>query len=695
MSLKALLKPGSIAIVGASANATRVGGIPLHLLIEAGFHNLFPINPNYREVAGRKCYPDIEAVPAEIDLVLLAISAEDVLPYLERCHAQGVKAAMVFAAGFSETQEPEGTARQAALKAFANRTGMRVAGPNCMGNANFIDRIFTTFGTSFRPEDPAGRTALLTQSGNMCATMYRMARRVGVAFSHVINTGNEADVEFSDYLKFLADDADTDAVLCYVEAVRDGAVFIEAAQAFRAKGKLLAVYKVGASEKGADAARSHTAALAGNKKAYEAVFHQTGVAQAEDLASLTDLAYLHQFGTRINGSASAIVSVSGAGGAILADALALRGADIPEFPESIQAGLRTRIPSYGMVANPIDVTGNLVNNNDFLFDVMKLSAHPDNIDVIIAYLPGYFLDRAVPQLERFAQATNKGIVVVDTFATGNRAAVESAGIAYFDDFDRAARAIALYGAWRKKTVIKTLPRKWATRWPELPSGHGALSEITGKQALSAFGVPVVKDVVVNTVEEARVVAHELGYPLVLKLVSPDIVHKTEYGLIKLDLSSQAEVADAYRDVVAKAQALPKVRIEGVAIEPMLAGGVELLVGVTRDPVFGWMLTVGLGGVWTELMKDVSHRLLPIDEADAKSMIGSLKGFPLLNGFRGKPKADIDAAAKAIAALSAAAMSADIRVREIEINPLLVLPEGRGAVAVDALVLFDDQQEAAA
>lgn len=695
MSLKALLKPGSIAIVGASANATRVGGIPLHLLIEAGFQNLYPINPNYGEIAGRQCYPDIESVPTQVDLVLLAISAEDVLPYLERCYAMGVKAAMVFAAGFSETQEPEGIARQAALKAFANRTGMRVAGPNCMGNANFIDRIFTTFGTSFRPEDPAGRTALLTQSGNMCATMYRMARRVGVAFSHVINTGNEADVEFSDYLKFLADDADTDAVLCYVEAVRDGPAFIEAAEAFRARGKLLAVYKVGASEKGADAARSHTAALAGNNKAYEAVFRQAGVAQAEDLATLTDLAYLHQFGARINGSASAIVSVSGAGGAILADALALRGADVPEFPEIIQEQLRSRIPAYGMVANPIDVTGNLVNNNDFLFDVMQLSADPDNVDVIIAYLPGYFLDRAVPQLERFAQATQKGIVVVDTFATGNRAAVENAGIAYFDDFDRAARAIALYGAWRKKPMIKALRRQSVASWPRLPAGHGALSEIAGKQALSAFGVPVVKDVVVNSINDARVVAHELGYPLVLKLVSPDIAHKTEYGLIKLGLSTQAAVADAYREVIAKAQALPKIRIEGVAIEPMLSGGVELLVGVTRDPVFGWMLTVGLGGVWTELMKDVSHRLLPVDETNAKSMIRSLKGFPLLDGFRGKPKADIDAAAKAIAALSAAAMSADIRVREIEINPLLVLPEGRGAVAVDALVLFDDQQEAAA
>jgi len=691
MSLKALLKPDSIAIVGASANATRVGGIPLHLLIDAGFKKVFPINPKNTEISGRTCYPDIESVPEQVDLVLLAIAAEDVLAYLERCHARGIKAAMVFAAGFSETQEPEGVARQQALKTFADRTGMRVAGPNCMGNANFTDQIFTTFGTSFRPGDPAGRTALLTQSGNMCATMYRMARRVGVAFSHVINTGNEADVEFSDYLHFLAEDVDTDAVLCYVEALRDGPAFIKAAEAFRAKGKLLAVYKVGASEKGADAARSHTAALAGNNKAYEAVFRQTGVAQAEDLATLTDLAYLHQFGNRINGNSSAIVSVSGAGGAILADALSLRNADVPEFPDDIQNKLRSQIPAYGMVANPVDVTGNLVNNNDFLFDVMKLAADPHNIDVIIAYLPGYFLDRAVPQLQRLAQSTNKGIVVVDTFATGDRAGVEAAGIAYFDDFDRAARAIALYGAWRKNPITRTQPGESTARWPELPAGEGALSEIAGKHALAIFGVPVVDDVIVHSANDARVAAHQIGYPLVLKLVSPDIAHKTEYGVIKLGLASQAAVADAFEEVMAKAKALPTVRIEGIALEPMLAGGVELLVGVTRDPVFGWLLTVGLGGVWTELMKDVSHRLLPVDEGAARVMISGLKGFPLLNGFRGKPKADIDAAAKAIAALSTAAVAADARVREIEINPLLVLPEGRGTIAVDALVLFDALQ----
>jgi acyl-CoA synthetase (NDP forming) len=348
-----------------------------------------------------------------------------------------------------------------------------------------------------------------------------------------------------------------------------------------------------------------------------------------------------------------------------------------------------------MVANPVDVTGNLVNNNDFLFDAMKLSIDPADIDVMFAFLPGYFLDRAMPQLERLAQCTDKGIVVVDTFATGNRAALEAAGIAYFDDFDRAARAVALYGAWRKGPIVDMAPAASTVRWPELPSGKGALSEIAGKQALAAFGVPVVQDVVVQSVSEACAAADRLGYPLVLKLVSPDVPHKTEHGVIRLGLANAEAVAASFEHVMTRARAIPGARIDGITLEPMLAGGVELLVGVTRDPVFGWMLTVGLGGIWTELMQDVAHHLLPVNEAGARDMLRSLKGFQLLDGYRGKPKADVDAAAKAIAALSAAALNADTRVREIEINPLLVLASGQGAVAIDALVMFDAKPEAAA
>ena len=339
MSLEPLLRPRSIAVIGASDNKARIGGVPVDLLKRAGFARLYPVNPKNETVQGLTAFADIESVPEVVDLAIIALSADATLPMLDRCHALGIPAAMVYASGYAETNEAEGQAKQVALAAFAARTGMQIAGPNCMGNANFSDAIFTTFGQSFQPGEPAGGTALLTQSGNMCATVFRMARRAGVTFSQVINTGNEASVEFSDYLDYLAGDPATNSAVCYIEELRNGPTFLAAAARFRAAGKLLAVYKVGASEKGAEATRSHTAALAGDSAAYDAAFARAGVARAGSLAELADLAYLHTIGGKIGGSNCAVLSISGAAGAILADALALAGGDTPNLPQHVQDGL--------------------------------------------------------------------------------------------------------------------------------------------------------------------------------------------------------------------------------------------------------------------------------------------------------------------------------------------------------------------
>ncbi len=717
MSLEPLLCPRSIAVIGASDNKARIGGVPVDLLKRAGFAKLYPVNPKNETVQGLTAYADIESVPEVVDLAIIALSAEMTLPMLERCHALGIPAAMVYASGYAETNEAEGQARQDALTAFAVRTGMQIAGPNCMGNANFSDAIFTTFGQSFQPGEPSGSTALLTQSGNMCATVYRMARRAGVTFSQVINTGNEASVEFSDYLDYLASDPATDSAVCYIEELRNGPRFLAAAAKFRAAGKLLAVYKVGASEKGAEATRSHTAALAGDTAAYDAAFARAGVARAGSLAELADLAYLHTIGDKIGGGNCAVLSISGAAGAILADALALAGGDTPTLPQHVQDGLTAQIPGHSMVSNPIDMTGNVVNSNLFVSECIRLALSPDNIDLLLLYMPGNFLTQALDQVEMAAAASNKAIVVIDTFAMADQARLAAHGIGYFDDFDRAARAISAYGAWKRpltpsfsgeglgwglsdsgdlalkrQTPPPTPPLKGrglSYTWPTLPAGRSALSETEGKEALARFGVPVVLDALVHSEAEARSEAARIGFPLVAKLVSPDVAHKTEHGLIRLGLSSEDAVAEAFNAMMAKAESM-NIHIEGVTLEPMLAGGVEILAGVTRDAVFGWMLTVGLGGVWTELMKDACHALLPVSAADAEAMLRSLKGFKLLDGYRGAPKADVSAAARAIAALGEAVLAGGERLREVEVNPLLVLPAGKGAVAVDALVLLKEE-----
>jgi acyl-CoA synthetase (NDP forming) len=697
-SLHPLLAPRSIAIIGASNDPKRIGGIPLELLIRAGFQRVYPVNPRYPEIQGLKAYPDIESVPEAVDLAILAISAGDALSQLERCHARGVKAAVVFASGYSEEGTEEGERRQEELTAFARRTGMPVAGPNCMGNAHFRDGIFTTFGTSFQPGDTPGSTALVTQSGNMCATIYRIARRFGVNFNHVINTGNEASVELTDYLAFLADDPGTDSALCYVEGVRDGEAFFAAGEAFRRQGKLLALYKVGASEKGAAATQSHTAALAGDRHAYEAALKRVGAVAAGSLAELADVAYLHRFRERRIGKGVAVLSISGAAGAIMADALSAAGAEMPSLPPHLQARLEAAIPGHSMVSNPIDLTGNIANDNQFLLNVMSTVAEADQIDVIVLYLPGHFLTRAMEQVAAFAAGTDKAVVVIDTFALADRAAVEAAGCALFDDFDRAAGAIGKYAAWREGLGAPTRAR--ATRpqgkvWPAADFHGQALTEVEAKAELARFGVPVASGKLVHSEAEARIAANAIGGQLVLKLVSPDVQHKSEHGFVQLQVDGPEAAARIYRDMIARAGEMNGVRIEGVTVEPQLTGGVELLVGCTRDPAFGWLMTVGLGGVFTEVMADVSHRLLPVDAQDAESMLRDLKGFRLLTGYRGAPPADVAAAAKAIAALSDAVLAAGARVREVEINPLIVLPAGRGAFAADGLVLLDAPADAAA
>ena len=689
MSLSPLLKPQSIAIIGASDNKGRIGGVPVDILKRAGFAKIYPVNPKNETVQGLTAYKDIESVPEVVDLAIIAVSADATLPMLERCHALGIPAAMAYASGYAETNEVDGQKKQDELVAFTRRTGMKVAGPNCMGNANFSDNIFTTFGQSFQPGEPAGNTALLTQSGNMCATLFRMAKRAGVTFSHVINTGNEASVDFSDYLDYLAGDESTHAAICYIEELREGPKFLAAAARFRAAGKLLAVYKVGASEKGAEATRSHTAALAGDSAAYDAAFSRAGVARARSLAELADLAYLHRLGKgKIRGANCGVLSISGAAGAILADALALAGGDTPTFPQTVQDGLAAQIPGHSMVSNPVDLTGNIVNSNDFLADCMKLALQPDDIDVLLLYLPGPFLTGALDQIEKTAAATNKTLIVIDTFAMADQVQLAELGIGYFDDFDRAARAISAYGSWAKGSETAPALATSTISWPDIEVGRAALSETESKDALALFGVPVVHDALVQTAEEARKAAETVGYPLVAKLVSPDVAHKTEHGLIRLSIKDDVGAVRAFEEMMAKARTM-NVHIEGVTFEPMLQGGVEILAGVTRDPVFGWMLTVGMGGVWTELMKDACHSLLPVDAAGAEAMLRSLKGFALLDGYRGAPKADVAAAAKAIAALGEAVLAGGESLREVEINPLLVMPQGKGAVAVDALVLLNE------
>jgi acyl-CoA synthetase (NDP forming) len=692
--LDSLLQPHSIALVGASNQAGRIGGMPLDLLRHFGYAGkVYPVNPKYQEVFGYACYPDIESLPEAPDLVVLAIGAEDVTAMLERCHAKGIPAAIVYAAGFAEAGDA-GVALQRPLEEFASRTGMVVAGPNCMGFANLNLHAYTAFASVFRNvpvQTGPGRASVLTQSGNVCSAVFALMRRLGVPVSHFINTGNEACVEFSEYLEFLAQDEHTDCVIGYVEQLRHGPRFIDAALSFARQGKPLVIYKAGETDKGSEAVRSHTSALAGDMALYKAGFAQLNVIRGTDFAQMADLAYLSGFRQRSGGRRVAIVTMSGALGAILADKLIGAELDVPTLSEALQRTLREGIPDYGMVSNPVDVTGNVVNSPDFVRTIFKALAQTGEVDVVIVYAPGYLLDRMAETLVDICGQYDRLFVAIDTGAAQCRSQLVEAGIPVFDDIGRATQALAPFCHWLAR---QPAVERWAALRARV-SAHGAapvlparLNEHDTKRLLAGFGVQTVAEQPAADADAAAAAARAIGYPVALKILSADIAHKTEAGGVRLNIQDEAALRAACAEILESARRYDdKARIDGVLVQVMASGGVaELIVGVTHDPVFGAALTVGLGGVLTELYRDACHRLLPVDDIMAADMLRELKAWPLLDGFRGRPLADVESACASVAALSDAAAALGAQAQEIEINPLQVRARGQGAVALDALVL---------
>ncbi len=688
--LEPLLNPSSIAIVGASNNPARIGGMPIAHLLKFGYAGqIYPINPKYEEVFALRCWPDIEALPTGPDLVVLAIAAPEVLPMLRRCATKGVRAVIVYAAGFAEEGE-KGAALQAELSAYVATTDMVVAGPNAMGFANLNTQAHTNFASVFNTapmQAGRGSVSLLTQSGNVCAAVYAIARRLGVKFSHFINTGNEACVDFSQYLEYLAQDDATDVTIGYIEELRDGARFIAAAEAFVRRDKLLILYKAGETDKGSEAVRSHTSALAGDRAVYEAAFRQLNIIQSHDFAQMAQLAHLAGYRHQRAGKRVAIITISGALGAILADQFIGAGLEVPTLPQALQDTLRAGIPDYGMVSNPVDVTGNVVNDPGFVRTAMEALAQSDAVDSVIIYAPGYMLDRMADDLRAVSARFGKLFVAIDTGAAKTREQLRAGGVPVFEDLGVAVSALAPFLRWQHQrqhnrwldvrrqshVVSATLPAK--------------LDEYCAKQLLAQHGVAEVGERAAVTADEAVSAAEALGYPVVLKVRSPDIAHKTEAGGVRLRLTDAGQVRQAFDEVLDSARRYaPAARIEGVLLARMETGVAELIVGATRDPVFGMTLTVGLGGVLTELYQDVSHRVLPLDEAMAREMLEELKAFPLLTGYRGRALGDVDAACASIAAFSRAVLALGAQIEETEINPLLIKEQGQGVRMLDALII---------
>lgn len=697
--LRPLVDPRSIAIYGASADLTRLGGMPVALLTERGFQGaIYPINPKYTEIAGLRCYPDIVSLPTPADVIVIAVAAPEVVGVMRQAAARGIRAAVVFAAGFAEASDSEGLALQAELVEAARELGMVVAGPNCMGFGNLDSHAYSTFTAIFRTVEPPAAprdTGLVTQSGSICSAIYAAGRQLGVRFNVVINTGNEACVEFSEYLEYLADRPGTETIVGYIEGLRDGARFERVATRLRDEGRLLTLLKAGETEKGALAAASHTAALAGSGAVYRAMFERLCVVPAHDILHAADMAYLGRFRERASGPRVAVLTISGAIGALLADAFTQAGIDLPELSAPVREALREGIPRFGMVHNPVDFTGNIVNRHQFAAQALEALFASGEVDFAVIYAPGFLIDRMAEGLAAVSKASGRLVAAISTGKVASRESLEAAGVPVFDDTTRAVRALASLAHWHENRRRHAGSTR-ATPTAALPAvareivrearrdGERAIDEHRAKRLMAAFGVPVAEERVALTAAAAVEAARVIGHPVALKVLSADIAHKTEAGGVRLNLVGDDAVQAACAGVLQSvAERQPQARVAGVLVQKQEAPGTELLVGVVRDPVFGLVMTLGLGGVWTEVFGDVVHAPLPVTGDLAPALLRRLKGWSLLEGFRGAAPVDLGALANAIARISDAACALAADLDELEINPLIARSDG--VVAVDALL----------
>ncbi|MCC7272508.1 MAG: acetate--CoA ligase family protein [Alphaproteobacteria bacterium] len=692
-SLVPLLRPRSVALVGASNDPTRIGGRPLRYYRETGFAGaIYPINPNRAEVQSLRTWPDIAALPEAPDLVLVAIPAAGVVAVAEEAAAKGARSMVIFSSGFAEADAGDGRAMQERLAEIARTSGMRIAGPNCLGVFNAEIGHYCTFTASFDHGGfpKPGGIAIVSQSGAYGSHMATLAREKGLGTTYWVTTGNECDVQVADCIAFLADEPGVDVIACYIEGVADAARLTAALAYARRRRKPVVVMKVGRSSVGAEAAQSHTASLAGADRVYDTVFRRHGALRVETTEDMLDVAYACTRRILPTGRRLGIVTISGGGGVVLADAATAAGLEVPPMPADAQRRLKEILP-FAATRNPVDITAQAFNDMSLVTTNVEMMLSEGGYDLIVNFFTSVPRSKVInarlrPAMQEAARRFPGRLQVMCMIATREMIEeYESDGYLVFEDPHRAVRALAGL-CWFAEAFARPRPAPPPALPPDvLAAPERAVDERTAKRIVASAGIPVVEDRLVRTAGEAREAAALIGGPVALKIASPDIAHKTEVGGVALGLAGPDAAADAFTAMTARvAAAAPAARIEGALVSPMVTDGVECILGVTVDPAFGPVVLFGLGGIFVEVLKDVSMRVAPFGADEAMAMIREVKGFPLLDGARGRPKADVAALAEALARLSAFAAANAGRLGSLDINPLIVRPAGRGVVAVDAL-----------
>ncbi len=709
MSLEKILNAESVAIVGASKDEKKRGYQTIRTLLEEKYEGrIYPVNPKEKSILGFKCYPRIADIEDPVDVALVATPAKTLPTVLEDCAQKGIKGAVVLAAGFGETG-PEGKKLEGEMLSVARKHGIRVIGPNTSGMLNLNDHLNLV---GLR-DAPPGDIALLTQSGNMALTLITEAKlKSRKGFSYYVGVGNEADIKFHEYLEFFENDPKTRAILMYVEGMSEGRKFLQ--QAYKTTlRKPIIMLKSGRSSTGKRSAGSHTGALAGMSEVAKIAFERAGIIVIENSDELFPAAETLSSLPPIKNNKIAILADGGGHATIAADLLTDLGVEIPELGEKTQANLKKILPAAASVPNPVDVAGGTDADPSLFADCADIILRDPNVGglLIVGLFGGYGIrfaeslalmeEDAAHRMGKLVKKRNKAIVLHSLYNSEKPHALDLLryyNIPVYDSLDVAATCVgvlAKYGGYLNSYHTKTnFVLNWGDKArPEgsriiqkvRQEGRKSMLETEAKQLFAVHGAPVPENFLAATADEAVDFAKKIGGTVVLKIVSPDILHKSDAGGVQVNLRTEKDIRQAFSEILKNARNFdPRADIRGILVAPMAAAGVEVIIGTKYDDQFGPVIMYGLGGIMVEILKDVSFRVLPITPTNARRMIETTKSYPILNGARGRPKLDQKSLRKLLM-LCAEIVEAYPEIDEMDLNPVIV--HAKGISIVDARIIL--------
>lgn len=686
--LDGFFNPLSVAVIGASTDPDKLGGKPLRYFRDGGYAGaVYPVNSRSAEVQGYRAYASVDEIPGQVDQALIILPAPACMAALQACARKGIRYVQVLSSGFGEAG-PEGQASQDAMVAFARERGIRLLGPNCLGVVSVRDRFFATFSTALEALVPTpGGIAVATQSGAFGSCAYSMAIQRGLGLSRMVATGNEADVDVAECIDYLAQDDQTRVICAALEGCRDGDGLRRALAHAAERGKPVILMKVGTSEIGVAAAATHTGALAGNDAVFDAVFTEGGAWRANTIEEMLDIAQFCMSQPAPVNRRAGIVTYSGGIGVLMADAAEQAGVELPPIPAQLAETLARVLP-FAPIGNPMDTTAQVGVVQDGLAAVIEaMMAGTDWASMLV------FLAQAACAPEKFEPTRrsllrlrhafpDRCMVLIGPSDDAVRQRLELDGFAVYTDPSRAVAAVGAAAAMVGRRARARMPQP--VTQAGIPPAASAANEVQAKQLLARHGLPMLPEKLCASAQEARLAARELGLPVVAKIVSADIPHKTEVGGVILGLADEDAVVQAFGTLMDRARtAAPSARIDGVLIAPMVGGGVETVLGVHVDAVFGPMVMFGLGGVAVELFQDVSFASAPLLPEAAEALIGRVRAARLLAAWRGRPALDTAALRDALVRLSMFAAAYADQLEGVDINPFLVREQG--AFCLDAIV----------